>query len=445
MFFTKTIHLSKENSNKNKIALLFDEETSSPCLYPLLFSLAALRDKSLATQQSDMLALKYWYEFWHQKYSTTFCESFLSTKYDPEIYIKEIDNFMFFLENEKKLENNLVRLRLNSNVDYRTITKRMRSLLKYFKYLLDEYWSIRYQEIPKKDLDSQRKRIDIYLNSKKRVFNKFSARSTIVKNEIKHDFKSLNNDMYKCLYEIIKPDNKDYKNINNPFTDKNTQLRNFLIVHLMINYGLRVGELMLLTTGSFKKSINSNIYNMIIANTDDEYDYRSRKPNIKNEQSYRAIQLRDKDFQFIKIYIDEIRDVTNTEILFTSLKPPYSALSYSAINLIFSKIDIKFKELHPKYFDHKLFGTIEKITPHVCRHTWAYISLSYAIKKYQCEANLKNSLKISDAMTMAQEDLRVLGGWSVNSVMPSHYAKRFIVDNANLINLERISAQNLEF
>lgn len=30
MFFTKTIHLSKENSKKNKIALLFDEATSSP-------------------------------------------------------------------------------------------------------------------------------------------------------------------------------------------------------------------------------------------------------------------------------------------------------------------------------------------------------------------------------------------------------------------------------
>lgn len=101
MFFTKTIHLSKENSKKNKIALLFDESTSSPCLYPLLFSIAVLSDKSLATQQSDMLALKYWYEFWYQKYSTTFCESFLSTKYDPNIYIKEIDNFMFFLKMRK--------------------------------------------------------------------------------------------------------------------------------------------------------------------------------------------------------------------------------------------------------------------------------------------------------------------------------------------------------
>lgn len=61
MFFTKTIHLSKENSNKNNIALLFDKATSTPCLYPLLFSLAALIDKNLVTQQSDMLALKYWY------------------------------------------------------------------------------------------------------------------------------------------------------------------------------------------------------------------------------------------------------------------------------------------------------------------------------------------------------------------------------------------------
>jgi len=107
MFFTKTIHLSKENSKKNKIALLFDEATSSPCLYPLLFSIAALSDKSLATQQSDMLALKYWYEFWYQKYSTTFCESFYSTSYNFEIIQSEIDNFIIYLENNKKIESNL--------------------------------------------------------------------------------------------------------------------------------------------------------------------------------------------------------------------------------------------------------------------------------------------------------------------------------------------------
>ncbi|QDB81958.1 site-specific integrase [Acinetobacter pittii] len=445
MFFIKTIHLSKKDLNENKIALLFDETTSSPCLYPLLYSLSILRYQSVATQQADMLALQFWYQFWYQKYSTIFCESFFSTRYDPEIYISEIDNFMIFLENKRKFGINILRLRLNSNVNYTTITKRMRSLLKYFKYLLDEYWNPRFQEISIKELAFQHKRIEIYLKSKKKIFNKFSARTTTVKNEIKHDFKSLTNEMLKRLYEIIKPNNKDYKNINNPFADRNTQLRNFLIVHLMVNYGLRVGELMLLTTKSFKKSINSHIYNMIVTNTDDEYDNRSRKPSIKNEQSNRVIVLRSEDFIFINMYIDKIRGVTDSEILFTSLKPPYSALSYSAINLIFSKIDLKFKELYPNYFDNKLLGTVEKITPHVCRHTWAYISLAYAINKYRNEAHLKTSLKASEFMEMAKEDLRTLGGWSVNSVMPSHYAKRFIVDNANLINLERISVQNLEF
>ena len=67
----------------------------------------------------------------------------------------------------------------------------------------------------------------------------------------------------------------------------------------MINYGLRVGELMLLTTKSIKKSINSDVYNLIITNTEDEYDIRSRKPSIKNELSYRVIKLSNFDYEFI--------------------------------------------------------------------------------------------------------------------------------------------------
>ncbi|EXC21667.1 phage integrase domain protein [Acinetobacter sp. 869535] len=44
-------------------------------------------------------------------------------------------------------------------------------------------------------------------------------------------------------------------------------------------------------------------------------------------------------------------------------------------------------------------------------------------------------------MQKALEDLRVLGGWSANSIMPNYYAKRFIVDSANLLNLQRISEE----
>ena len=105
------------------------------------------------------------------------------------------------------------------------------------------------------------------------------------------------------LYKIIRPDQAANINKDNPFSTKSHQLRNFLIVHLMMNYGLRVGELMLLTKRSIKKSINSDSYSLIVTNTDDEHDSRQRKPSIKNEQSYRVIKLDSMDYKFLMLYM----------------------------------------------------------------------------------------------------------------------------------------------
>ena len=441
MFVVKTIKLSKKYSNQNHIVILFDASATLPCLYPLLYSTTVLRFQSFATQQSDMLALKFWYEFWYQKYSTLFCESFLNSKYEPEIFLNEIDNFIVFLENNKKLETNLIRLRSNIDANYMTITQRLRSLFKYFVYLLDEYWNTRYQDITIKELTNRRKKIDLFLLNKKRIFSKFSKYSLTVKSEINHNFKSLNNEMIVMLYKIIRPDQSAKINIDNPFSTKSHQLRNFLMVHLMMNYGLRVGELMLLTKRSIKKSLNSDSYSLIITNTDDEHDPRQRKPSIKNEQSYRVIKLDSMDYKFLMLYVEKIRNFNNSDILFTSLKPPYSPLSYSSINAIFKTIEQAFKTSHPVYFDDTNIDSIQKLTPHVCRHTWAYITLAFAIKKYRNESVSPLNQSNDEIMQKALEDLRVLGGWSANSIMPSYYAKRFIVDSANLMNLQRISQE----
>ena len=441
MFVVKTIKLSKKYSNQNHIVLLFDTSATIPCLYPLLYSTTVLRFQSIATQQSDMLALKFWYEFWYQKYSTLFCESFFSSKYEPEIFLNEIDNFIVFLENNKKLETNLIRLRSNIETNYMTITQRLRSVFKYFGYLLDGYWNIRYQDIKIKELTNRRKKIDLFLMNKKKIFSKFSKRSLTIKSEINHNFKSLTNEMVVMLYKIIRPDQAANINKDNPFSTKSHQLRNFLIVHLMMNYGLRVGELMLLTKRSIKKSINSDSYSLIVTNTDDEHDSRQRKPSIKNEQSYRVIKLDSMDYKFLMLYMEKIRNLNDSDILFTSLKPPYSPLSYSSINAIFKVIEQVFRTLHPIYFDDINIESIHKFTPHVCRHTWADITLAFAIKKYRNESASPLTQSNDEIMQKAQENLRVLGGWSANSIMPSYYAKRFIVDSANLINLQRISQE----
>ena len=79
MFEVKSILFEEMISNENEIKLLFDTESTLPCLFPLLFSLKNLRFQSLSTQYSDLKALKDWYLFWYKKYSTSFCESFYSS------------------------------------------------------------------------------------------------------------------------------------------------------------------------------------------------------------------------------------------------------------------------------------------------------------------------------------------------------------------------------
>ncbi|MCM1959098.1 site-specific integrase [Acinetobacter modestus] len=442
MFALKTIHLEKKVSNENQIILLFDLDASCPCLYPMLYTMKSLRFQSVSTQHADLIALKFWYEFWYEKFATSFCESFYSTSYNFELIQCEIDNFIVYLENNKKLESNLIRLRNSENTNYTTIGHRIRSFLKFYSFLIDEYLTIQSQpQLTFKEIQKIKGNLNKYMTIKKKIINNFSKSNKTIKSEINYLFKSMNDEMIKGLYLIIAPSKSEKYNSLNPFKSKNIQLRNFLIIHLMLNYGLRIGELMLLTINSIKKSIQSHNFSLIITNTDDDYDDRAKKPKIKNEYSYRVIRLQERDYKILQIYISEIRKEIPSQILFTSLKPPYSALSYASVKKIFDHVDSSLKALLPEYFENSNYDSIERLTPHVCRHSWAYMTLSFSFEKYKKENNTVYSdirQSVNDAMLKAQDDLRIIGGWSPTSTMPMHYGKRFIVERANFMNLARI-------
>ncbi|MGS0705387.1 site-specific integrase [Acinetobacter sp. ANC 3781] len=326
----------------------------------------SLRFQSQSTQHADLISLKFWYEFWFDKFSTSFCESFYSSSYNFEIIQNEIDSFIIYLENNNKNDDHLIRLRNNQSVNYTTIGHRIKSFLKFYSFLIDEYLTIHSQpQLTRKEIDRIKLNLDKYMINKKKILNRFSKTNKTIKSEINYSFKSMTDEMLRALYQIISPNNSNKTNELNPFKLKQAQLRNFLIVHLMVNYGLRVGELMLLTINSIKKSIQSHSYSLIITNTDDEYDDRLRKPKIKNEYSYRVITLQERDYKILKIYIDEIRNDIPSKILFTSLKPPYSALSYSGINKLFDKIDSVLRNTAPSCFDETNYDSIERLTPTV--------------------------------------------------------------------------------
>ena len=91
------------------------------------------------------------------------------------------------------------------------------------------------------------------------------------------------------------------------------------------------------------------------------------------------------------------------------------------------------KSKYPQFFDTNYVDSLDKISAHTLRHTWAYMMLKY---NYESYLSTHNKAK---AMGKAVENLRKMAGWSLNSTMPYLYASRFISENANLANIQRIT------
>ncbi len=75
------------------------------------------------------------------------------------------------------------------------------------------------------------------------------------------------------------------------------------------------------------------------------------------------------------------------------------------------------------------------------RHTWATRKLSFLIESYKGK---DSSRPLRDIHLQAMDMLRSLGGWSISSNMPALYAKRFIHEHANVLNLRRIEVESEE-
>ncbi|HHD2894201.1 TPA: hypothetical protein ACNZ7B_005703, partial [Klebsiella quasipneumoniae subsp. similipneumoniae] len=80
-----------------------------------------------------------------------------------------------------------------------------------------------------------------------------------------------------------------------------------------------------------------------------------------------AIQEMTDFFQYLE-------NITHN-FIFASRQNPESPLSYNAVQLIFSEIDKIFSLNYPECKSAERFDALIKFTPHVTRHTWAYLTI----------------------------------------------------------------------
>jgi integrase len=436
-------------SNNERKWILMDVETCLPVLYPLFYVIDYLGYRALSTQSASLQSIKFFYEFWLKKFGVTFCYSFYQAKHNPLFAIEELSSFFLYLENDRSYQFKRLSISPSSNsiASRFTNAERVRTVIRFLSYLINAYISPRYIDDSPKEISLLAARMNTKLSLCKEEYRLLTSRKNKGITDSNRVFLSLTNDMVFSLYQIIAPSSLKKVNTLNPFPLGRIQFRNFLIIRLLLNYGLRVSELLLLEINSIKPNIQGDRYSLIVTTVDEDTDDpRHRMPSLKNPHANRVLELDEQDYKFIDLYIKKIRSQNlHHEFIFTSTDSTNDPLSYNTVYDIFIKIDAVITQYHPEYKSPDRFDSIQRITPHITRHTWAYLTLQrlYESKyeKLKHTSKLANiDFSIAGLMEEAMDELRLIGGWSQKSNMPRLYAKRFLSDKANSANIQRIAS-----
>ncbi|MCG3815586.1 site-specific integrase [Photobacterium damselae] len=464
-----SLHHTKRNGQHLK--LIVDDVTTLPSLFLTIYTLTKLTKRSIGTQTNYLKALRFFYEFYERKHDCTFDSAFINAEYYIDSFLNEVDHFFDYLLSQQHLDGS------SSYIPVRQISKPSAAkaakeahvayvnvLTRYFRFLNDRYTCMDYQNCSPLDASVMHRQIEKKIKQITKEYSSLEVES----NSPTARYKSLTEEQALLLDNMLLPSTEEFVdpdtgevysaviNPQNPFSTQFEQFRNYIIHRLMFQYGLRIGECLLLSLESFGPTLpdpkGERSYILLVQNLPDGVDDpRPTPPSIKTKGSQRKIKLEPSDYTMLTIYCEK-RDAlikakpeaTDYGALFIGSRGDLAPLSYDAVNTYYRKIDSAFMQEHP-YFRAMPEVNIEympQITPHVGRHTWAYITLEFIYNElFIEELELKRDhgirARMKGLLDVAADKLRVLGGWTLTSRMPMRYANRFIEKVANDSNTRR--------
>ncbi|EFG4998840.1 TPA: site-specific integrase [Escherichia coli] len=233
--------------------------------------------------------------------------------------------------------------------------------------------------------------VDVFIES---IRAHIPRNSSLNMNEISE--KSLNEEEIKVLFRLL-----EIGGIENPF-HKEVQVRNRLIFTLLLNLGLRAGELLNLKIDDFDLRDNTL---SVVRRHDSKEDGRSYQPLVKTGE--RVIPLSDELAREIFDYISNSREKMTKRkkhnFLFVAHctgKNAGEPLSISAYEKVISTL----KRASPELYN---------LSGHRLRHSWNYM-YSKGIEGAELEYNRRKDLR------------DYLMGWSKESIMCDRYNYKYI-------------------
>ncbi|MCP3725439.1 site-specific integrase [Paraburkholderia sp. CNPSo 3272] len=203
----------------------------------------------------------------------------------------------------------------------------------------------------------------------------------------------------------------------NPFESFAIQVRNWLVVLLLLLCGLRRGEALLLTVDSLKHDLDRQSgevkYWLDVTTTDDE-DRRSSKPGIKTSDSHRQVPISGDLASLIEMYAAEHRrDDGESRFLLTS--DDGVELSAESVNKLLAQLSAAILPAALQRFTERTGGK-KRISAHDLRHTCATVRYGLLIAA-------------DPDRELAFQRMRAFFGWAIESDMPAVYARAAIEDD----------------
>ena len=405
---------------------LLDCTRSTSPMYVLVYSALKLKRRSTNTQHHHATALKQFYEYIQLKHQRT-VECYI-VNLGLWSLINELDGFATYLEAGQQ-DIKVVALPSAKKNSADTNRSRIERVCAFLGYLNVRYTTQKYNCVFTSERDARIAfNTNRFLIKTKRedLTNSGSKKSVVM---VPTDYNSLTSYQVDALLKVIYP--HTYKNINplNPFRSVKVSFRNYLIAVLLLEYGLRRSEVRLLTTFSFKPNLQETAYYLVVDNYEDEFDKGSEDPSIKTAESYRTLRLTKEHYNLLCHYVTAMRSESDSSRLFLRNESS-EPLSMRMINKVFESIT-RYLHLHfQPLADMYSMEYLETCHPHQLRHTWAISQLAYL-----CQV-LKKTLD------EAKDLIRINGGWSIKSNMPDYYGRRYIAEQANAMNIQRIMSNN---
>lgn len=246
---------------------------------------------------------------------------------------------------------------------------------------------------------------------KRRINRKIKAASPAWKKTRIDEMKGLTSQERTRLLEIMHPDSAD-----NPFSDEAIRQRNYIILLLGLDMGLRRSEMLLIKTSD----IHWHSRQLAVVNLKDEsLDPRSMAPQFKTNE--RMLRMTDDLYDAINEYESKYRSRKPHRGASLSKKHPFllvahkrnegGPLTIKAVDGVLSKV-------------RRIAPELAHVHPHILRHDAVYTMLESMREELA-------TLSPEDRTTQVQKTLTWMFGWSPESNMPGLYGAKFWKEEAD--------------